>query len=192
MTEDNLFPQIEPIINESLSQQIPEDLFIQKNENPKMNDPVKKENNSFKREEVQSVEKQTLIEQIFTFLRQDFNSTGYSDALTMPDMTYMEDQIEQIIGQYHLLLAEAKFNYEKHVNDIEFFIQSRERIGLMDVADELKTKKGNVIKDLEFILSQSQKLTNREGEIKNVMNSYKSGFRKGLAALAFGNALRDI
>lgn len=191
MTDETLFNQPEQVSENPNQTTIPENIFIQSTA-PIKTESAKNENANSRKEEYVISEKLTLIEKIFTFLRQDFNSSGYSDALTMPDITYMEDQIEQIIGQFHLLLTEANFNYEKHLNDIEFYIQSRERIGLMDVADELKTKKGNVNKDLEFILTQFQKLANREGEIKNVINSYKAGFRKGLAALAFGNGLKDI
>lgn len=149
--------------------EIPEDLFIE-NAEP--------EDDSF------SVTDDKIgIQIIYDFLQADYESKGLTDAYTNPDEKYKEDNIQLIRYDLEILLQKVSTYYEDHLEEIDMHIETRSRSGLLDLVDELKTKKKMVIEHQKKLESIKKDNENKTGISQRIILSYMRGFSRGLSAI---------
>lgn len=151
---------------------IPEDVFIEKNsanENAESNG--------------ESEEVQHNIHMVYSFLSKDYHQVGYEDALVYPDTSYRAEKVLEIQGDLEIVILKSRTYYEDAIKELDFLIASRNRLGMVDVVDELKMKKDKADDHYKKIL-ELQKEVMEQGESHRLIISYKRGFQNGMAAIA--------
>src|SRR5207244_4007277 len=78
------------------------------------------------------------IHLVYTFLSKDYQQEGYNDALIHPDTSYRVEKVKEFKGDLDIVIRKAKTFYEDTMRELDFLILSRNRIGMVDVVDELK------------------------------------------------------
>lgn len=129
------------------------------------------------------------IESIYLFLQADYETRGYNDAFVSPDESYKNDNIKLLIQDYEILLQQVTTYYEDMQQDLDFHIITRSRAGLVDLIEELKTKKGKVAEHIEKVSLMKQDIKNNTGMSQRIVLSYGRGFLRGLSALTKSNIL---
>lgn len=169
-----------------MEDEIPEDLFIEKNP------PTLSDSNSTSESHetpVNGVQDSDGIEGLYQFMREDYESRGFDDAMTNPDSTYREDNIELLRHELHIRIEQVENYYSDLRNSLIFHIDTRKRSGLVDMVDALERK-------LELLDTHSERLDsikvdakNHQGMSERIILSYKRGFSRGLASLSHAEVL---
>jgi hypothetical protein len=151
---------------------VPEEVFIEKNTPSGLpatdgeNDPI-----------------QDNIHMLYLFLSKDYQQSGYDDALVHPDTSYKNEKIREIQGDLDIVIRKSKTFYEDTIRELEFLIASRNRLGMVDVVDELKMRKEKAEDHYKNVL-EIQKEALEQGVTHRLIISYNRGFNNGMAAIA--------
>jgi hypothetical protein len=79
---------------------------------------------------------------------------------------------------------QVKLKYMDDVREIDFHIQSRAQAGLVDVVEQLKTRKQTLTEHQRQLEEMERDLRNNTGYMIGMLLSYERGFLRGLAALS--------
>jgi len=123
------------------------------------------------------------IHMVYSFLSKDYHQVGYDDALVHPDTSYRTEKVREIQGDLEIVMWKSKTFYEDAIRELDFLITSRNRLGMVDVVDELKMRKEKADDHYKKIL-ELQKEVIDQGESHRLIISYKRGFQNGMAAIA--------
>jgi hypothetical protein len=80
------------------------------------------------------------LDAIYAFLQCDYESKGYNDALTNPDESYRNDNINLFRQDLQILIERTITWYETLLKETDFHISSRSRAGLIDLVEELRIR----------------------------------------------------
>jgi hypothetical protein len=123
----------------------------------------------------------TGIELIYNFLQDDYETRGYNDALINPDDRNRADGIKLIKLDFKILIERVINFYDCKLRDIDFHINSRSRLGLVDLVEQLKAEKSKVLAEMDRVKNIETKLESGTGLTERIILSYQKGFMKGLA-----------
>jgi len=152
---------------------IPENIFIQTENIP---------DNSDTEQKVKSTENGITL--LFEFLEKNYESKGYDDALINPDNTHLEQNIEALKNDLQRTIRKIKTYYQDFIREINFHIESRSRVGMIDTVEELTVKKQTAEEHIQLILEIEEDAKNNLGLGQGMIISYTRGFRNGLAAIS--------
>ncbi|HLN54761.1 MAG TPA: hypothetical protein VK207_02145 [Bacteroidales bacterium] len=124
------------------------------------------------------------IDSIYAFLQYDYESRGYSDALTNPDESYRSDNIRLIQHDLMILIDRTATYYETLLRETDFHISSRSRAGLIDLVEELKIRKEVTSDHLVKVKQIKEEALKGEGATQRIVLSYQRGFMRGLYAIS--------
>jgi len=124
------------------------------------------------------------LDEIYKYLRIDFESQGYEDAMSNPDTSYRDMNKQLIVSNLKVLFKQVKQIYIDSLKTTDFHIKSREQAGLIDIVDLLKNRKETLDNHLNEINKMETDLANKEDYMVGMLLSYERGFLRGLAALS--------
>ena len=131
------------------------------------------------------------IDIIYGFLKENYENKAYNDALTNPDKSYKDTNIEIIRSNLEVKFKQVLLKYEDMLREINFHIQSRGQAGLTDIVELLKSKKETYEKHVEELKKMKQDLDKEELYMIGIFKSYEVGFKRGLASLSLHNLRID-
>lgn len=126
---------------------------------------------------------------IYNYLMSDFESKGFSDALVNPDESYKDDNLKLIRYELEIVIHKVNTYHESLMKDIDFHISSRSRAGLIDIVEELKTKKDDLFSHQSKVKEIQDSLGRETGLYERALLSYKRGFAKGLTSITQSSLL---
>lgn len=124
------------------------------------------------------------IDLIYNFLKDDYESKGYDDALTNPDTSYKEMNKSMIKSALEVKFKQVQRRYEDDLRKIDFHINSRKEAGLVELVKELETKKEILMQHVDELNTMEQDFINEKPYMMGMLYSYERGFVRGLAALS--------
>lgn len=124
------------------------------------------------------------LDAIYAFLQYDYESKGYNDAITNPDESYKADNIKLFRHDLSILIDRSATYYEGLLKETDFHISSRSRAGLIDLVEELKTRKEVIVDHLQKVKMIKQETMNGGGDTDRIALSYQRGFMRGLSAIS--------
>ncbi len=164
---DNLQPE------NFVRKDVPEDIFVAKEE--------------IEREAVNESKSApkifTGIDEIFDFLNENYEEKGYEDAMANPEQSYMDLNIDILKSRLHTKIMQVKLKYQDYLKDINFHIETRSRIGLIEIVEELNIRKESMQNHLIQIEQLALDLEKQSGSVEQVLLSYKRGFLRGISAI---------
>ena len=147
---------------------IPEDIFIEKDVNQDWTSPT----NTF-----------AGINSIYAYLQSDFETKGFNDALTSPDERYKDDNLRLIKFDLEIIISKVKTYHDSFLKELEFHINSRKRSGLIDLVEELLSKKEDLENHIAKVKDIEASLKTDSGLFERAILAYQRGFTKGLASI---------
>lgn len=124
------------------------------------------------------------LSKVYQYLKIDFETMGYDDALCIPDVSYKEKNKSIIRNKLKILIDEQKVVYAESLRVVRFHIKTREEAGLITVVDELKVKEANLLDHYQVIQQMENDLANEVPYILSMLLSYERGFLRGLYAIS--------
>ncbi|NVK53836.1 MAG: hypothetical protein HWD85_12945 [Flavobacteriaceae bacterium] len=164
-------------LSDQASNEIPKDIFVEEAE------PSESSNGLNGKPDLKG------IELIYDFLQADYESRGYNDSLINPDDSYKTENIKLIRYDLDILIQKVTTYYEDLIREIDFHMESRGRAGLIDLVEELKTKKEMVLEHMEKVTALKKEAENNNGITQRIVLSYQRGFMRGLSALTQSKVL---
>lgn len=155
--------------------EVPEEVFIEK--------PAVENNGTENSKKVS----QDNIHLVYEFLSKDYQQQGYDDALIHPDNSYKSEKVREIQGELDIVIRRSKTFYEDAIRELDFLILSRNRMGMVDVVDELKMRKEKAEEHYKKVLEFQQEAI-EQGASHRVIISYHRGFQNGMASIAIHEA----
>jgi hypothetical protein len=129
------------------------------------------------------------IEGVYAYLQEDYESRGYSDAMTNPDASYKSDNLRLLKQDLLIHIQRASTYYESILKELDFHINSRSRAGLVDLVEEMEMRKELVLNHLKKIDLIRHDVENQNGMTERISLSYQRGFARGLAAISQASVL---
>ena len=124
------------------------------------------------------------IDEIYQYLQNDFESRGYEDALSNPDISYRDMNKKLIVSNLKVLFKQTKQTYTDNLNRTDFHISSRSQAGLVDIVELLKNQKNMLVDHQKEVVKMEEDLEKEEDYMIGMLLSYERGFLRGLAALS--------
>lgn len=123
------------------------------------------------------------IDSIYSFLQSDFEIKGYNDALTSPEDSNKKDNMRLIQLDLEILIQKVDTYYKDSLREIDFHVNSRTRAGLIELVEELKTRKEMVLEHMIKVDEIKKEIQTGSGMTQRIVLSYERGFMRGLSAL---------
>lgn len=124
------------------------------------------------------------IDLIYYYLKEDNEKKGYDDALCNPDNSYKEMNKSLIRSNLEVKFKQVVLKYTDDLRAIDFHIESRSQAGLVDVVEQLKSKKETLQKHMSILVEMEDDLRKDAPYMLGMLMSYERGFLKGLAAIS--------
>ncbi len=131
------------------------------------------------------------IDVIYDFMQTDFEQQGYDDALAMPDLKYMADNVELILHDLRILIQKTCTWYEEELQKYDLHIATRSRAGLMDLVEELRARQNSIRNTYEKVKEIGMNSVELVGMPLKIKLAYEKGFRRGLEAISRSLLLSD-
>jgi hypothetical protein len=132
---------------------------------------------------------ETSWKRIFERIRKDYELEGYNDALGTADNKYRDDNIYILKLDLHTDIQEAEIDIKEYLSEVDFHINSRRKANLLDLVEELESKKQICLERLKTMQEIKADIENETGNAIRIILAYKRGFNKGLAALTMANII---
>lgn len=123
------------------------------------------------------------IDSIYSFLQSDFEIKGYNDALTSPEDSNKKDNVRLIQLDLEILIQKVDTYYKDSLREIDFHVNSRTRAGLIELVEELKTRKEMVLEHMIKVDEIKKEIQTNSGMTQRIVLSYERGFMRGLSAM---------
>ena len=123
------------------------------------------------------------IELIYAFLQDNYERKGFNDALINPDESNKTDNLKLIQFDLEILIQKVDTYYKDSIREIDFHVGSRTRAGLIDLVEELKTRKEIVLEHMDKVAEIKKEMETNKGMTQRIALSYQRGFMRGLSAV---------
>lgn len=127
------------------------------------------------------------IDIIYVFLKEDYETKAYKDALANPDKSYKEKNILILRSTLDVKFRQVTLKYDDMLNEINVHIKTRSEAGLSDLVELLKSRKETYDRHKMVLEQMRNDLNNEEPYMTGIFNSYDVGFTRGLASLSLHN-----
>jgi len=130
------------------------------------------------------VEKNELpIFEVYSQLKEDWETKGYSDAKAFPETSYKESNKKTIVERLSLLIRESMLKYEDKITDIETLIEQASKNGFIETLNKLEKQKNILTRHLDELTLLAKDVDNLGSKTKVILTSYDMGFARGIAAV---------
>lgn len=126
---------------------------------------------------------------IYHYLEGDFEKKGFDDAMISPDESYKKENIRLIRYDLEIIIQKVRIYHDSLLKEIEFHITSRRRAGLIDLVEELDSRKTDLLEHIQKVNLIEQSLKTNTGYCERAILSYQRGFMKGMAAITQASLL---
>lgn len=126
---------------------------------------------------------------IYHYLEGDFERKGFDDAMISPDESYKKENIRLINFDLEIIIQKVRIYHDSLLKEIDFHIASRSRAGLVDLVEELKSRKTDLVEHIQKVDEIEQSLKSNSGYCERAILSYQRGFMKGMASITQASLL---
>jgi len=124
------------------------------------------------------------LQAIYNYASFDFEHRGYQDAITNPDSSYKNENLNLLLEDLNIKIRQAKTYYNELLKKIDFHVSSRREAGLIDIVNELLTRKSIVEQRYDEVVTIAAETAASIGLVSRITLSYNRGFNKGLASIS--------
>lgn len=124
------------------------------------------------------------IDVIYDFLNSDFETQGYEDAMANDDVSYRNTKEEVIINNLKVLMRRILLRYQDENHRTDMQMKNAEAACALSTVELLHNRQQTFLKHIEEIENMQRQLNERAPQMMAMINSYRCGFMKGIAAKA--------
>ncbi|NPD82708.1 hypothetical protein HPS57_12100 [Prevotella sp. PINT] len=124
------------------------------------------------------------IDVIFNFIRKDYETEGYNDALVSTDPTYKATKEGMIRSDLKTLFTQVALKYQNDIRMLDVEIANYKQACLFISVSAMESRRATFEEHLSKIIEMESQLDNNDPRMMIMIESYRRGFLKGMAAKA--------
>lgn len=124
------------------------------------------------------------IDVIFNFVRKDYENEGYNDALISTDPTYKSTKEGMIRNDLKTLFTQVTLKYKNDIRMLDVEIDNYKQACLFSSVSAMESRRSTFEEHLGKIREMESQLDNDDPRMMIMIESYRRGFLKGMAAKA--------
>lgn len=124
------------------------------------------------------------IDVVYDFINKDYEQEGLQDAQVISDTAYRDQKISIIKNQLNLLIKQVNIKYSDDLRTIDVQIRSAQEVLAMTTVNALLAEKEIIEAHQKELMVIEQKVKEDDPSVIIMIESYKRGFLKGIAAKA--------
>ena len=125
------------------------------------------------------------IDAIYAFITRDFEDEGYNDALINNDKSYRDTKEALLRNNLKLRFQQVKVRYQDDIRKLKVQVQIAEESMVVSSAAQLKATIETFQSHLAEIARMEEDLERNDPKMTQMIESYKRGFLKGIAAQTY-------
>ena len=122
------------------------------------------------------------IDVIFHFIHKNYEEDGYQDALINSDPKYRETKEEIILNDLKMLFMRISLRYKNDIREIDVKIDNAQKSLALSSASMLQARRDTYEEHLNEIQRMLEQLEAKDPKMMTMIESYRRGFLKGVAA----------
>lgn len=127
------------------------------------------------------------IDIIFNFIHKNFEDEGFQDALVNGDITYRDAKEKIIRNDLEMLFKRIILRYKADMRKIDVDIDNARNACALAAANRLQAQRETFKEHLAEINEMQQLLYANDPKMTTMIDSYRRGFLKGIAAKSISN-----
>lgn len=124
------------------------------------------------------------IDVIFNFIHKNFEEEGFQDALVNCDITYRDAKEKIIRNDLEMLFKRIVLKYKSDIRMINVKIDNAQKALALAAASDMAALRETYEEHLTEIQEMQQQLEANDSKMTTMIESYRRGFLKGIAANA--------
>ncbi len=124
------------------------------------------------------------IDIIFNFIHKDFEEEGFQDALVNSDIAYRDAKERIIRNDLEMLFKRIILRYKNDIREVNVNIDNASKAYALTAACRLQARRETFEEHLLEINEMQTLLNNDDPKMLTMIESYRRGFQKGMAAVA--------
>ena len=125
------------------------------------------------------------IDAIYAFITRDFEDEGYNDALVNNDKSYRDTKETLLRNNLKLRFQQVKVRYQDDIRKLKVQVQIAEESMVVSSAAQLRALIETFQSHLAEIARMEEDLERNDPKMTQMIESYKRGFLKGIAAQTY-------
>ena len=124
------------------------------------------------------------IDVIFNFIHKNFEEEGFQDALVNCDITYRDAKEKIIRNDLEMLFKRIVLKYKSDIRMVNVKIENAQKALALAAASDMEALRETYEEHLSEIKEMQQQLEANDPKMTTMIESYRRGFLKGIAANA--------
>lgn len=124
------------------------------------------------------------IDVIFNFIHKNFEEEGYQDALVNTDINYRETKVGIIRNDLEMLFKRISLRYKNDIRELDVQMENARNAYALSSAALLQARHDTYEEHLSEIANMEKLLEAEDPKMMTMIESYRRGFMKGIAAMA--------
>ena len=124
------------------------------------------------------------IDVIFNFIHKNFEEEGFQDALVNSDITYRDTKEKIIRYDLEMLFKRIVLKYKSDIRMLNVKIENAQKALALGAASDMAALRETYEEHLTEIHEMQQQLEANDPKMMTMIESYRRGFLKGIAANA--------
>lgn len=124
------------------------------------------------------------IDVIFNFIHKNFEENGFQDALVNCDITYRDAKEKIIRNDLEMLFRRIILRYKSDIRIVNVKIENAHKALALAAAADMEALRATYEEHLTEILEMQSQLEANDPKMTTMIESYRRGFLKGIAANA--------
>ena len=124
------------------------------------------------------------IDVIFNFIHKNFEEEGFQDALVNCDITYRDAKEKIIRNDLEMLFKRIVLKYKSDIRMVNVRIDNAQKALALAAASDMAALRETYEEHLTEIQEMQQQLEANDPKMTTMIESYRRGFLKGIAANA--------
>ena len=124
------------------------------------------------------------IDVIFSFIHKNFEEEGFQDSLVNPDVTYRDAKEKIIRNDLEMLFKRIILRYKHDIREVDVKIDNAKKAYALSAASNLQARRETYEEHLMEISEMQKLLEENDPKMTTMIESYRRGFLKGIAATA--------
>lgn len=122
------------------------------------------------------------IDIIFNFIHKNFEEEGFQDALVNCDITYRDAKEKIIRNDLEMLFKRIILKYKSDIRVVNVKIENAHKALALAAAADMEALRATYEEHLAEIQEMQSQLDANDPKMKTMIESYRRGFLKGIAA----------
>ena len=124
------------------------------------------------------------IDVIFNFIHKNFEEDGFQDALVNCDITYRDAKEKIIRNDLEMLFKRIILKYKSDIRVVNVKIENAHKALALAAAADMEALRATYEEHLTEIQEMQSQLDSNDPKMTTMIESYRRGFLKGIAANA--------